>query len=120
MSNGKPRELHIQQSIDVITVPATSEEESIQTAEDIAGEKNTLCELYACEYYRVFKMSLDGNAEFEQSYSFLNMTVIEGEGTVNGQQVKKGDHFILPCGFGTVQMQGTMELIASTAEDLIS
>ena len=37
-----------------------------------------------------------------------------GEGTVNGQAVKKGDHFILPCGYGTVTVEGKMEIIAST------
>mgnify|MGYP000590522770 CR=1 FL=1 len=33
---------------------------------------------------------------------------------VNGQPVKKGDHFILPCGFGEVEMQGEMSLVVST------
>ena len=115
LSNGKPRELHIQQSIDVITVPAASEEDSVLSAKDIT--KNTLVELYECEYYRVFRISVEGNAEFEQKYSFLNMTVIEGSGMVNGEKVNKGDHFILPYKCGAVQLEGNMELIASTAEN---
>ncbi len=28
--------------------------------------------------------------------------------------IKKGDHFILPNGFGTVELQGDMQIIAST------
>ncbi len=39
---------------------------------------------------------------FEQEAPFMNMTVIEGDGIINGQPVKKGDHFILPNGFGTI------------------
>ena len=49
-----------------------------------------------------------------QEYPFLLMSVIEGDGIVNGQPVKKGDHFILPCGFGEVELQGDMSIIAST------
>lgn len=34
-----------------------------------------------------------------------------------GQQpVKKGDHFILPNGYGKVEMQGKMSLIVSTVK----
>ena len=44
----------------------------------------------------------------------LIMSVIEGKGTVNGQAVRKGDHFILPDGFGEVVMEGNMQVIAST------
>ena len=42
------------------------------------------------------------------------MSVVEGDGLINGQLIKKGDHFILPSGFGKVELQGKMELIAST------
>ena len=35
LSNGKPRELHVDKSIDVITVPAKSVEDSILSAEKI-------------------------------------------------------------------------------------
>lgn len=42
------------------------------------------------------------------------MSVIEGDGTLNGHPVRKGDHFILPAGYGEVRLEGKMELIAST------
>ena len=57
---------------------------------------------------------VEQRAVFEQKYPFLMMSVIEGEGTVSGQVVKKGDHFILPCGYGEVELQGDMSIIAST------
>jgi len=44
------------------------------------------------------------------------MSVIEGEGLVNGQMIRKGDHFILPSGFGKVELQGDMTLIASSVK----
>ena len=44
------------------------------------------------------------------------MSVIEGEGLVNGQMIKKGDHFVIPSGMGEVEMQGEMVLIASSVK----
>ena len=44
------------------------------------------------------------------------MSVIEGEGLVNGQMIRKGDHFILPSGLGKVDLQGDMTLIASSVK----
>ena len=112
LQNGKPRELHVEKSIDVITVPAKSVEDSVKSAENLP--ENQLNELYSCDYYKVFKLNVNGNVALEQSYPFLIMTVVEGDGLINGQMIKKGDHFILPAGFGTVELQGEMELIAST------
>ncbi len=112
ISNGKPRELHVEKSIDVITVPAKSAEESIKSVQNLPT--NELCKLYECKYYTVFKLNIVGEMSFAQKYSFLNMSIIEGSGTVNGIAIKKGDHMILPYEFGDVCLKGQMEIIAST------
>lgn len=112
LTDGKPRQLHIAQSIDVITVPAKSADDSVKNLSDLA--ENEWHEVIACSYYRVFKLNLKGTYAFEQKYPFLNVSVLEGSGTINGRDLKKGDHFILPAGYGTVQLQGEMEWIAST------
>lgn len=114
LSNGKPRELHVQQSIDVITVPAPSAEDSVSHAADLPA--NTMNELIACDYYKVYKLSVTEPVSFEQEHPFLIMSVIEGEGLVNGQMIRKGDHFILPSGLGKVDLQGDMTLIASSVK----
>lgn len=114
LSDGKPRELHVDKSIDVIEVPAKSVEDSVKSA--LGLPQNQLNELYSCKYYSVFQMDVNGNAEFEQNYPFLLLSVLEGNGTINGQAVKKGDHLILPCDFGKVEMQGKMSMIVSTTE----
>ena len=54
--------------------------------------------------------------EFEQKYPFLLASVLEGDGIVGSSPVKKGDHFILPNGYGKVEMQGKMSLIVSTVK----
>lgn len=112
LSNGKPREIHVEKSIDVITVPAKSVEDSVKSA--VGLPENQLNELYSCSYYTVFKLDVNGNVEFEQKYPFLLLSVVEGNGVVNGQPVKKGDHFIIPSGFGKVEMQGEMSMVVST------
>jgi len=113
LTDGKPRQLHIAQSMDVITVPAKSADDSVKHLSGMA--ENEWHEVAACPYYRVFKLNLKGTYAFKQHYPFLNVSVLEGSGTINGQNLKKGDHLILPAGYGMVQLQGEMEWIASTA-----
>lgn len=112
LKDGKPRELHIEKSIDVIQVPAKPVGESVKSARDLP--KNEWVELISCDYYTVFKLDLDGTLSFDQKHPFLNVSVIEGCGIINGQVIKKGDHFILPDQYGMVELTGEMELIAST------
>lgn len=110
--DGKPRMLHIGKSIDVITAPAKRVEESIISADNLP--KDVLNLLCSCECFRVWKVDVTQEVAFEQEYPFLIMSVIEGQGTINGRVIRKGDHFVLPDGFGEVILQGNMQLIAST------
>lgn len=112
LSNGKPRELHIQKSLDVINVPAEAIEDTVVHAFHVP--KNEFYELVKCEYYKVFKVDIDGTMEEEQRYPFLLMSVVEGMGSINGQALAKGDHFIVPNGYGKMNLSGKMQIIAST------
>lgn len=110
LQNGKPRELHLEKSIDVIRCP--------QKYEKITGETVTLdhgiCEeLVTCDYYSVRKITVKGQVSMKQYAPFTVMSVIEGAGYINGIQIKKGDHFILPSGFGDYSLDGDMKLISS-------
>lgn len=112
LEDGKLRELHVEQSIDVIKVPSPSVAESVRSALDLPA--NQMNELICCKHYRVWKLTVKEAFDFHQDHPFLIMSVIEGEGMVNGQMIKKGDHFILPNGFGQVKLTGNMNLIASS------
>ncbi len=111
LSNGKPRELHVEKSIDVIRAPEKDAEMMVKHVQKLP--ENQWNELIACKYYKVFRLNLKGSCSFEQEYPFLNVSVIEGSGTINGCRIKKGDHFILPSGFGKADLAGDMEVIAS-------
>ena len=39
--------------------------------------------------------------------------VISGEGTLDDQAVKAGDHLLVPAGYGTIHAQGHLELITT-------
>lgn len=112
LSDGKPRPLHIRQSMDVTTVPAEAVEHTIWSTDGLP--ENRLNKLYSCGYYEVFKMDVRGGALFEQSHPFLLMSVVEGCGKLDSFDIKKGDHFILPCGAGEIGLTGEMTIIAST------
>ena len=112
LENGKPRQLHIDKSIDVITVPAKPVETSVMKVGDLPANQMNL--LIACDYYKVWKLDVTRRLEISQEYPFLIMSVIEGDGLINGQMICKGDHFLLPNGYGTAVLQGNMQMIAST------
>lgn len=111
LTNGKPRELHLEKSLDVITVPAKSVEESILEADKLP--KNMLNLLVTCGYYKVWKLDVTEKFEMQQDQDFMIMSVINGEGILNGEKIRKGDHFILPCGYGSISIQGDLQLIMS-------
>lgn len=112
LSNGKPRELHIEKSIDVITVPAETIADSVIDTANVPEDKLYL--LYECKFYKVFQLKVVEEVSFEQCYPFMLMTVVGGEGILNGEYVKKGDHLILPAKLGRVVVQGTLNAICST------
>jgi len=117
-TNGKSRELHVEKSKDVIEVPAKDAKDLIQSAAMVPV--NVFYSLISGDYYQVWKLNVNGKMEFEQKQKFLIGSVISGDGLMNGQWIKKGDHFILPFKYGAVKMQGKMELILSAvAKDVI-
>ncbi len=116
LTDGKPRELHLDKCLDVVKVPAVSLDECTIAADELVKkiEKNKLSLLFVCEYYKLWMLEVDAYAKIEQEYPFLIMSVIEGDGLINGQYIKKGDHFILPNGFGTAEFTGKLKIMASS------
>lgn len=110
LSNGKPRELHIEKSIDVIKCPYIENKQDFKIIkEDSYDEK----ELVKCEFYEVKKLDIHGEKSFFQSKPFEIVSVIEGNGFINEIEIKKGDHFIIPFEYGEYKLKGDMELIIS-------
>ena len=113
LQNGKPRQLHVEQSIAVINVPDDSDKRSVSHTDTLPPNQMNL--LVECDYYKVWKVTVTEKISLEQEYPFLIVSVLEGEGTVDGNPVQKGSHILLPAGYGVVELRGKMELILSTA-----
>lgn len=133
LQNGKPRQLHVQQSIDVITVPfagsmAKEKGEAlvkVDTSDSNGTAYRSMCTpLIKCDYYQVWKLDIDGEVTYLQDRPFMICSVIEGEGAIfagsrdgdpdaEATKVRKGDHFILTAGCGAVEFSGNMKLICS-------
>lgn len=113
LQNGKPRELHIQQSIDCITAPHKDYE-----GENIVNKYNGMTsEMFvSCPFYTLEKWKVDGEYHYEMDKPFLNVSVIEGQGIVDDIQINKGDHFIIPATQEKCDFRGNMTLMISYCE----
>ncbi|MBE5961551.1 MAG: mannose-6-phosphate isomerase, class I [Lachnospiraceae bacterium] len=116
MQNGKPRELHIKKSLDVIRCPYTARKQPqvIRPYQDALVE-----ELVTCPYYSVNKIEVSGKADFKQDKPFTIMTVVNGDGEIDGRKIKKGDNFIIPSGYGKYELKGDLSVISSYVPQLV-
>ncbi len=111
LCSGRPRELHLEKSIDVIKAPFVPAALSYHT---ITEPDYELVNFITCRYYAVNRLKIHGSATFTQNAPFLNMSVTEGEGSIDGLSIRKGDHFILPAGYGDYTISGSLTLISSS------
>lgn len=111
LQDGKKRPLHVKQSIDVIKAPFEEKNVPLNQKKQLS-EKFT--QLVSCDFFTVWHAKISGNVSFEQTMPFLLCSVISGSGKINGKEIKSSEHFILPCGFGKVSLEGEMELILSS------
>lgn len=111
--NGTPRQLHLDKSMDIIRVPDNSDQTAITT--DINVEANQLTLLAESAYYKTWKLEVSEEAIVTQEYPFLILSVVEGNGIVDGHFVKKGDNVFIPNGYGDITILGELEIIATTA-----
>ena len=113
LSDGKPRQLHVEQSI--ATIQAPFEQPVYDSSEEqLNGAFHS--HLITCPYYSVDRYQIDGVFEKEFLGYFTNVSIIDGEGTVNGEKIKKGMHFIIPAGSGLCRFEGKLEMICSNPE----
>lgn len=110
LQNGVKRPLHIARSLDVIRVPF--EEKPIEPTVRNFPEA-VLTRYVDCRFYTVYKLDVDGTAEIPLSGMFHTMSVIEGEGFLDGNRIAKGDHMILAAGYGEMHVTGRFAAIVT-------
>ncbi len=113
--NGVPRQLHVEKSLDVIQVPDHSDKAAITRS--LAVQPNQMTLFAENSYYKAWKLDVDKKAVIEPEWPFLILSVVEGNGIVDGHFVKKGDNVLVPNGYGRITILGDLEIIATTAVD---
>lgn len=112
-ASGNLRPLHIQQSIDVMTIgqPQNSHPATLKTG-DLTS---TL--LVANEFFTVYKWHVVGQTNFEAVAPYYLVSVIDGQGQIRiadqSYPLAKGQHFILPNTVRNWEMSGDLSMIVS-------
>ena len=112
-AQGNLRKLHIDKSIDVLTIgkPANS------TPATMAVDHLESTLLVSNKFFSVYRWEVTGLVDFTQTVPYLLLSVLSGQGqlTVDGRvyDLKKGDHFILPNDVKEWSFDGQLEMIVS-------
>ena len=113
--DGSTRELHIQQSLDVVDYGMEAPASGEVTAPEVDG----VTELMECPNFVVDRVRVSGEKNVGQEWPFLCVSVIEGSGTVSASEagveheIARGTHFLAPAGCGTLASAGDMTLVTS-------
>ena len=110
--DGNERQLHVQQSIDVTNVPAQIG--SSKSFRETQLENGTKVRYVESEFFKVDCYRLNGKNTVENDAPFQMVSVIEGEGMIDGQSVKKGDHFLICSDQKETVFGGTMDVMIAT------
>lgn len=115
--NGSLRKLHLAQCMEVIRAPFTPPADQRKRLETEAVDKE---HLVTCGYYTVEKYDVHGCWRHKFAGPFVNVTVLEGEGTIDRVRLQKGMSFIIPAGYGICCLEGEMSLICSWVPEAAS
>ena len=112
--DGKPRELHVEDALNVIV---NRTEEEIDKIRFSTNAKNSNL-LASCEFFTVEKHSIDADFEFStNAESFNSILCLEGSGKIeyDGEifPLSKGDSYFIPAGLGKYIVAGNLEIIVS-------
>ncbi len=110
MPGGKPRELHLAQAMDVIGCPYVESEEATETFRKEGYDRTFLA---ACPFFTVEKYVVRTALSLSQDDPFLLLCVIDGEGAIDGTEIQKGDSLLLPAGYGTAKIKGSLSIVTA-------
>lgn len=113
-SYGNKRDLHIDKSIAVTTVPHSENESNCKIFEN---DNFKLTTFLSNEFFSVHKLDVFSEYSSIQDKPFELYSVIDGNGKLvsnsNEYSLNKGDNFILPNNFGEFKLIGNLQLIIS-------
>ena len=103
--DGNLRELHVDKAMKVSLLEPYSESEFDTDDDSVIGK---------CEYFETRKYTLNFTKQTfnVENDSYLSITCVSGEGTIEGEKITRGDTFFIPAGEGAVTVSGSLEIIA--------
>ena len=110
--DGNERDLHVKQSIDVTTVPYQPYDLANQVVENIENGTRTL--MVSSEFLTLNKYDLTGKNTIKNDKPFQLVSIIKGQGTVDGKEVRLGDHFVVCSDQTEVVYDGDMTVMICT------
>ena len=112
-ADGKPRELHIKQAIEVTKTQKPTKPYGA-VGDVTLYPFGTVRELASCDYFTTEIISLDGNVGVYDNDSFISILLLDGAATLSYtggmMRLKKGDSVFVPAGL-KVRLSGTAEII---------
>jgi len=109
---GNLRELHIEKSLAVSTIPHTQDDE--ETVVLHVDEQMKVMRLVGNGFFTVYRYDVITKGRLLHDLDkYALVSVVSGAGVFAGQAVKKGDHFIVPVDFGEAHFEGTFEMIVA-------
>ena len=102
---GNLRELHVDKAMKVSLLEPYRESEFDTDDKSVIGK---------CEYFETRKYSLNFTKQTfnVENNSYLSITCVKGEGTIEGEKITRGDTFFIPAGEGEVTVEGNLDIIA--------
>ena len=73
----------------------------------------TSCILARSPFFTVEMWKGEGEQVICQPHPFMIIDLLEGQGTINGQRARKGDHLIATAGCESLRLEGSFHLVAS-------
>ena len=96
---GNLRELHVEKAMSVCDLDVYKGAPRVENSPEIIGK---------CEYIETakYKLNFTNLPLFVDESSFLSVTCVGGEGTIEGEKISKGDSFFIPAGAGDILITG--------------
>lgn len=113
---GNLRELHLDKAKQVITAPHQLQENPKTIIASNTNLEHT--RLLQNNYFTVEKVISSAQNTLAKPSNYWLVNVINGDGTINNSEVKKGDSFIAPSSINELTIDGNLELIISYETNL--
>lgn len=109
---GNKRELHLDKSIDVLTVPGDD------LPINVGSEDDGITKFIENNFFSVEKWSIEEHKNFKKTRDYQLVTIIDGQGVLTIEDtnypIKKGDNFIIPSTVDSWNITGKIYSISSS------